>query len=69
MATTRESRLEVCSFCRFRNEVGECHRHPPAIVVLPDGYGNLCTSSAFPIVRPSEWCGEFEREDDKEPTE
>ena len=48
----KEPREETCDVCRFSQDNGvaghECHRYPSTI-------GN-----AFPDVKPTDWCGEFE---------
>ncbi|MGE5650955.1 MAG: high-potential iron-sulfur protein [Bacillota bacterium] len=56
-----EDCMPRCGSCVFYqadpgDEAGYCRRFPP--VVLPDEGGN---SSAYPVVIPDDWCGEFTR--------
>lgn len=53
---------ETCASCRFfllsepKDEAGYCRRFPPTLIVVNDE-----PSTAFPVVRHDEWCGEFKR--------
>ena len=68
-------RLNTCQDCRHfeldqqNPQRGMCHRHPPQVVgvltVEPDPthpgkvVQRLTTNTSFPIVFPTNWCGEF----------
>lgn len=51
---------DTCASCRFfhlhdpKDEAGYCRRFPPALIVVNDE-----PSSALPVARHDEWCGEF----------
>lgn len=52
---------ERCAHCRYFSveageEMGECHRYPPAIMADDEG-----TYSSFPDIACFAWCGEFKR--------
>lgn len=54
-----------CLSCRFfearyteDNTIGFCRRFPP------QGYGRMIADWAFPMVRRSDWCGEWRSPED-----
>ena len=58
----------VCQFCKWflksgvSLDLGECHRQPPAVVVLPNVRGQnppFVIGSAWPAVKLSNFCGEW----------
>jgi hypothetical protein len=56
-----EDCMPRCASCVFfviepKDEIGECHKNPPFILMDEEGLG-YC----FPIVPPEEWCGAFQR--------
>jgi hypothetical protein len=58
----RSHRCEVCKYAEKENPAHphySCHRNPPVASILPSNKGPQ-TLSAFPIVRPEQWCGAFE---------
>jgi len=47
---------ESCGECKFYSQYeGYCKRYPPAVIVYSMGG----SGSEFPIIPPSDWCGEF----------
>jgi uncharacterized Fe-S radical SAM superfamily protein PflX len=70
--TTNKDRGEVCSMCRFWNQIDEnqgyCQIRAPQVIRQNIHYGSSSTVSgselqtAFPVTEPTEWCGEWERD-------
>lgn len=55
-----------CAQCHFwqsrtaAHTVGDCHRFPPAVIVVNDADDELTqTRDMWPIVTAGQWCGEF----------
>lgn len=54
-----------CENCRWAERQGptppiyECHKNPPIAAIIATNKGPQ-TLSAFPLVRPEQWCGAFE---------
>ena len=52
-----------CAFWKSRtaaNSVGDCHRYPPAVVVINDEDGNPTQArDMWPITTAEQLCGEF----------
>ena len=65
MTHPMNERREHCGECRFAIEPlhgpGElsCARFPPQMHALKDESGDRALCSTYPIVMPSQWCGEF----------
>lgn len=56
-----------CKDCKWYSRYGsECHRHAPSFhltTVLPDGEDEEprhCVSPGWPMVPPTQWCGDWE---------
>lgn len=57
-----------CSNCKFfkdKGETGECRRRSPQVIHLPEveritGARSIRTTSFWPPIGRSEWCGEHE---------
>ena len=50
-----------CGGCRFYDEErGRCHRFPPQ-----SEHGLIDNWWTFPYVRPSDWCGEWQKKQEK----
>lgn len=46
----------TCENCRFYcKDYLECRKNPPIIT------DRSCNSGVFPVILPSDWCGQFER--------
>ena len=57
----RLQNADICRNCRFYDSGvydGGCRRYAPAIGKSKDGF--------YPSVRHTDWCGEFDRQDDPE---
>jgi len=54
---------KICNTCRFftlidsNKNQGECHRYPPKSMGDWDSSG--VSLFRFPVVRPTDWCGEL----------
>ncbi len=60
--------IDNCASCKFAHEVATdlyCRRNPPSAqtVIVPQGNGRMGTQvfSAWPPVKPGQWCGEYRR--------
>lgn len=51
-------RCDTCAFMQAvpRADAGYCRRFPPAVIHSDEG-----SCSAYPVVKPADWCGEFVR--------
>jgi len=57
----RPQRCENCHWAEKSNPahpVFECHKGPPTAAILATNKGPQ-TLSAFPLVQPTQWCGEW----------
>lgn len=64
---------ETCATCAFRDFADEwagretlvCRRYPPRALVMPprDSHNGAKVVSRVPFVLPSDWCGEYERDE------
>lgn len=64
----QEEIVAVCANCRFHEPLGSdilniCRRYAPRCNV------NFVSSCSWPVVRDSDWCGEFEPYPDESPEE
>ena len=62
----QEEIVAVCANCRFHEPLGSdilniCRRYAPRCNV------NFVSSCSWPVVRDSDWCGEFEPYPDESP--
>ena len=53
--------IEKCETCIFY-DAKRCHRNPPITVVTYTSNVYHNAESAFPVVKKTDWCGEWRRE-------
>ena len=65
MLTNEEQRADRCELCRFYHvawlyEDYECRRHSPTVKLVLSTDPNRGNMRAWPGVRPTDWCGDFQ---------
>ena len=60
----RPKALSTCEFCRYQ-EQGACKRYPPGRVYTGDTSKDATALdvTVWPVVRMSDWCGDFRHDD------
>jgi ribosomal protein L32 len=52
---------ELCAYCRFYRNEGECRRNAPQATFQNDTQSRRATFQlTWPRVKPGDWCGEWE---------
>ena len=60
---SKEENKPKCEDCKYYDgstKESQCRYRPPTVLVQPVPGGGTVINSAWPMVNPDSWCGQFE---------